>query len=92
MTENKASIISYDGVCPICGSMDGIIQLDPDGKYRNICRHFNCYARYSPAPAVGFESEDDCRHPFDTEYLKGEISVGEYLGKKRPHKREEAQE
>ena len=76
-------IVDYNGVCPICGSSDGMIVKGKDGLYRNICRVMGCDAHYHPAPAIGFKTEDDCRHPFDTDYLKGDVTIGEYLtGKK----------
>lgn len=77
-------ITGYDGVCPICGSRDGTIIFGQDGRYRNICRVMGCPAMYCPSPAVGFDSADDCRNPFETEYLKsGEVTVENYIyGKK----------
>lgn len=75
--------INYDGVCPICGSRDGIIVLGDDGKYRNICRVFNCFAHYIPTPSIGFENENDCRNPLETSLVKNGISYEEYIfGKK----------
>lgn len=74
------SIVNYDGVCPICGSVDGMIIQGKDGRYRNMCRVNGCPAKYLPAPAVGFAAEDDCRKPFDTDYLKGgNVTYQEYL-------------
>lgn len=73
-------IVDYDGVCPICGSKDGIIIRGKDRRYRNLCVVMGCPAMYRPSPAVGFDSEEDCRNPFDTEYLKsGTVSVQEYI-------------
>lgn len=74
----------YEGKCPLCGSGDGTIIEGPDGRFRNICRVRGCPLWYKPAPAVGFDTADDCRNPFETEYLKhGTVTVGEYMtGKK----------
>lgn len=73
-------IVNYNGVCPICGSIDGTIVLCEDGRYRNMCRVMGCPAHYQHAPYVGFDTEDDCRHPFDTDYLKSEnVTIGEYI-------------
>lgn len=86
--ENKAKnekeekgAVDYDGKCPLCGSSDGTIIRGADGKYRNMCRVMGCPAFYLPAPAVGFDSPDDCRNPFETEYVKKGVLVSEYLGK-----------
>lgn len=79
MSEEK-KIVDYNGVCPICGSMDGMIIHGTDGKYRTMCRVMGCPAWYKPSPRVGFTSEDDCRNPFDSEYLKdAEMTVAEYV-------------
>lgn len=84
-------IVNYDGVCPICGSVDGTIIRGKDGRYRNMCRFMGCPAMYHHAPAVGFDTEDDCRHPFDTSYLKdGTVTVQEYLTGKTDSDKEEA--
>lgn len=78
----KKGAVGYDGECPLCGSCDGIIVQGTDGKYRNMCRVRGCPAFYTPAPAVGFDTADDCRNPFESEYLKKGVRVSEYLGKK----------
>lgn len=74
----------YDGKCPVCGSADGMIIEGADGRFRNMCRFMGCPLHYLPTPAVGFDTADDCRNPFETEYLKaGAVSLGEYItGKK----------
>lgn len=77
--ENEKNIVAFDGHCPVCGSRDGLIVQGPDGRFRNVCRVMRCPLMYIPAPAVGFDTADDCRNPFETEYLKsGTVSVGEY--------------
>ena len=82
---NEKTVVGYDGVCPICGSSDGMIINGKDGKYRTMCRVMGCPAWYKPSPYIGFASEEDCRNPFDTEYLKdGTVSVADYvLGEKQ---------
>lgn len=78
--ENEKAFESYDGKCPICGSGDGLIIEGLDGRFRNLCRNINCPLFYKPVPAVGFDTADDCRNPFETEYLKhGTVTVGEYM-------------
>lgn len=78
--DNNSCIVSFNGVCPLCGSSDGMIIRGNDGRYRNICRVFRCKAWYIPAPATGFEKESDCRRPFASEYLTSEtVTVREYL-------------
>lgn len=73
-------IVGYEGCCPVCGSSDGMIVQGKDGKYRNICRFLNCRCFYTPAPAVGFDTKEDCENPYETEYLKsGTVTAGEYL-------------
>lgn len=83
--EDKKTALGFDGVCPVCGSIDGMIIHGNDGKYRTMCRVMGCAAWYKPCPQIGFDTEEDCRNPFDSEYLKdGTVSVAEYvLGKKR---------
>ena len=82
--ESEKIIAGYDGECPVCGSKDCTIIRSADGRFRNMCRFLNCPAYYHPAPAVGFDNADDCRQPFDSEYLKpGTVSVGEYIFGKR---------
>lgn len=78
--KEKTGAVGYDGVCPLCGSIDGTIIQGADGKYRNMCRVMGCLAFYRPAPAVGFDNPDDCRDPFNTEYVKKGVTGGEYLG------------
>lgn len=82
--ENEKNTAGYDGKCPICGSGDGIIIQGKDGRFRNICRVMGCPLCLIPAPAVGFDTADNCRAPFDTEYLKaGTVTTQEYkTGKK----------
>lgn len=82
--EDKKTALGFDGVCPVCGSIDGMIIHGNDGKYRTMCRVMGCAAWYKPCPQIGFDTEEDCRNPFDSEYLKdGTVSVAEYvLGKK----------
>ena len=82
--ENKSSgVVGFNGVCPLCGSSDGMIIKGNDDRYRNMCRVLGCKAWYIPAPAVGFEKENDCREPFETDYLKSEtVTIGEYIGRK----------
>ena len=78
--ENEKEFAGYDGKCPICGSGDGLIIEGKDGRFRNMCRVMGCPLWYKLAPAVGFDTEDDCRNPFETEYLKhGTVTVGEYM-------------
>lgn len=73
-------IVGYEGCCPVCGSSDGMIVKGQDGKYRNICRFLNCRCFYIPAPAIGFDTVEDCKNPYETDYLKaGTVTVGEYL-------------
>lgn len=73
-------IVAYNGVCPICGSTDGTIFRGEDGRFRNICRVLGCPAHYKHAPYVGYDTEDDCRHPFESNYLKdGTVTFAEYL-------------
>ena len=74
--------VRYDGVCPICGSRDGMIIQSGDGKYRNLCRVMGCPAMYLPAPLVGFDKIEDCQNPFDSELITNGITIGEYIGKK----------
>lgn len=77
--DNEKVFAGYDGKCPVCGSGDGTIIQGNDGRYRNMCRAMGCPLFYIPAPAVGFDTADDCRNPFDTDYLKaGTVSVLEY--------------
>lgn len=47
-----SNIVRYDGVCPICGSQDGMVVKGKDGKYRNICRVMGCDAMYKPTPFI----------------------------------------
>ena len=69
----------HDGRCPVCGSGDGTIIKGADGRFRNMCRVMGCPLFYCPAPAIGFDTADDCRDPFETEYLKaGTVTVEEY--------------
>ena len=86
MVENKkedSPIVDYHGVCPVCGSSDGMIVKGNDGKFRTMCRNLSCPLWMAPAPAVGFDSEGDCREPFETEYLQGDVTIHEYkTGKK----------
>lgn len=79
--KEKTGAVGYDGKCPLCGSSDGTIIQGPDGKYRNLCRVMGCPGFYRPAPAVGFDKADDCRNPFETEYVKNGVRVSEYLGR-----------
>lgn len=80
---NNTNVVGFDGVCPLCGSSDGMIIRGNDGRYRNMCRVMGCSAWYIPSPVVGFEKENDCRDPFESEYLKTEtITIGDYIGKK----------
>lgn len=75
-----SSVVGFDGVCPVCGSKDGMIILFGDGKFRTICRVIECPVWYKPSPLIGFDSKEDCQNPFDSEYLKdGTVSVGEYV-------------
>ena len=78
---SEKSIEGYDGKCPLCGSIDGTIVQGADGKYRNTCRVMGCPAFYLPCPRVGFDTADDCRNPFETEYIKSGARVSDYLGK-----------
>lgn len=82
--ENEKNFAGYDGMCPACGSGDGIIIQGKDGRFRNFCRVMGCPLMYLPAPAVGFDTADDCRNPFETAYLAdGSVSIREYkTGKK----------
>lgn len=68
--KEKKNLVGYDGKCPLCGSIDGTIIQGNDGKYRNMCRVMGCPAFYFPAPAVGFDTADDCRNPFETEEVQ----------------------
>lgn len=88
MSEKKPSpAVGYDGKCPLCGSTDGTILQGADGRYRNMCRVMGCPAFYRPTPAVGFDSADDCRNPFESEYVKRGVRVSEYLnGEKKEDK------
>lgn len=71
-----SEIVGYDGACPICYSGDGTIIKGEDGRFRNMCRVMGCPAMYVHAPAVGFDTAEDCRNPFDTDYLKsGSVTV-----------------
>lgn len=80
--ENK-NPVGYDGVCPVCGSVDGMIIFGNDGKYRTMCRVMGCPAMYRPCPIIGFDAIEDCRNPFDSEYLKdGTVRVEEYVSGK----------
>lgn len=82
--ENERKPAGYDGECPVCGSRDGTIIQGADGRFRNMCRVMGCPCYYRPCPAVGFDTADDCRHPFETEYLKpGTVSIGEYINGKK---------
>jgi hypothetical protein len=81
--EDKKAIVGFDGVCPVCGSMDGMIIHGKDGKYRTMCRVMGCPAWYKLCPIIGFDAIEDCRNPFDSEYLKdGTVSVEEYISGK----------
>ena len=81
---NDKTPAGYDGRCPVCGSSDGTIIQGRDRRFRNICRVMGCPLYYTPAPGVGFDTADDCRHPFETEYLNARpVSIQEYItGKK----------
>ena len=82
----------YDGKCPICGSTDGMIGKGHDGKFRNMCRVMGCPAFYRPAPAVGFDTIEECRDPWSSTYLKDRetMSAYEYLtGQSEPPVEEE---
>ena len=80
---NNKTAVAFDGVCPVCGSIDGTIIHGKDGKYRTMCRVMGCPAWYKPCPVIGFDTEGDCRNPFDSEYLKdGTVSVEEYVSGK----------
>lgn len=72
-------IIGYTGVCPICGSQDGMIIKCADNKYRNMCRVISCPAMYHPTPFIGFDTQKDCENPFDSELLQNEITVYRYI-------------
>ena len=79
MAEN-APIVGYDGKCPLCGSFDGTIVRESDGKFRNICRVMGCPAFYRPAPFEGHSSIDDVRNPEASELIKnGDCTIGRYL-------------
>lgn len=82
--KNEIGEVWFDGVCPICGSFDGMILRGQDFKYRTMCRMFECPARYKPLPHIGFNTIEECRNPFESEYLKdGNVTVEEYIfGKK----------
>lgn len=81
---DSKTVVGFDGVCPVCGSIDGAIIHGKDGKYRTMCRVVICPAWYKPCPAIGFDTEEDCRKPFDSEYLKdGTVSVEKYVGVKQ---------
>jgi hypothetical protein len=81
---DERTFAGYDGRCPVCQSGDGLIIEGADGRFRNMCRVMGCPLYYCPAPAVGFATADDCRKPFETEYLtKGPVTLNEYrTGKK----------
>lgn len=64
------SSIGYNGVCPLCGSVDGMIVKGADGRFRNICRVMGCPAFYQPAPFEGYTTEDDARNPYDSDLIK----------------------
>ena len=80
---SESNIVRYDGVCPICGSQDGMVIKGADGKYRNICRVMGCPAMYRSAPFAGFDSPDEAVNPWETALVKSEITVGEYITGKR---------
>lgn len=74
-----SNIVRYDGVCPICGSQDGMVVKGKDGKYRNICRVMGCDAMYKPTPFVGYDKPEDAANPWDTDLVRNGITIGEYL-------------
>lgn len=55
-----SNIVRYDGVCPICGSQDGMVVKGKDGKYRNICRVMGCDAMYKPTPFILIRRKTPC--------------------------------
>ena len=84
--ESEKIIVDYVGVCVVCGSMDGMVVKGKDGRFRNMCRVMGCPCWMRPAPAVGFDSIEDCREPWETEYLKSAndaMTVAEYLSGKK---------
>jgi hypothetical protein len=78
--QSDKTVVGFDGVCPICGSIDGMIVFGKDGKYRTMCRMMNCPARYKPSPRIVFGTVKECENPFESEYLKdGNVTVEEYI-------------
>lgn len=85
------TVLSYDGVCPICHSTDGLVVEGEDGKYRNICSRKGCPAYHYPCPDKGYESIDLAVNPFsgrNTYFSK--LSPEEYLGREEIITYEEA--
>lgn len=75
-----SKVIGYNGLCPICGSGDGMIQEGYDGKIRNVCRFMGCPAMYKPAPFEGYNDVKFAIDPFSSELLsKGDCTVEKYL-------------
>lgn len=72
-------IVSYVGVCPLCGSQDGMVQKGEDGRYRNICRVLGCKAYYRPAPFDGYDTQKDAENPFDSPLLLSGCTGMRYL-------------
>lgn len=90
-TKEPTNIMGYDGVCPVCGSKDGMIvhASKGDGKYRNMCRVMGCPAFYMPSPIVGFDTVEDCRNPFESALFKaGPMTVGQYCRHGHPENKE----
>ena len=89
--KGTTNIMGYDGVCPVCGSTDGMIvhASKGDGKYRNMCRRIDCPAFYMPAPIVGFDNVKDCRDPWESDYFKNNaVTVAMYCRGGRPENKE----
>lgn len=74
------SVVGYNGVCPLCGSMDGMIVKGADGLFRNICRVMGCPAFYLPAPFEGYTTKDDAQNPSESNLIQdGTCTIGRYL-------------
>ena len=80
MVENKdKTVVGFNGVCPICGSSDGMIVKSADGRFRNMCRVMGCPAFYRVAPTDGYSTQEEAANPFESELFKDGITGEEYL-------------
>lgn len=71
---------AYDGVCLFADLRTEWSYKDRTGNTAIFAAFLNCRCFYTPAPAVGFDSVEDCRNPYESDYLKsGPVTVGEYL-------------